>query len=158
ITGNAPFTWAPGAHTVDAVFTDTTGSFGSAAAATFHQTANAGTVAIGASSNPAVTPTPPIFGNPGTINAPPAPPVPPVTPAAVNPTGNVTFTLDAGGPARTFTTSIATPSWTIPYNLLPVGVHHVFISYNGDGNYSASVTPFDFALPMQKNTTVISFT
>ena len=158
------FTWAVGNHTVDASFDDTNNPliYDSMAASTFTQTVIKNSVNVGVTSVPVVSGAHPIYGEAVTVSANVTPVTPLATPNALSPTANsptttVTFTIDGGGAGRTFTTAVAGAQWTIPSADLPAGTHHVYVTYNGDGNYNASTTPFDFTLPISVDSTSVAF-
>ncbi len=168
IAGNSALAWLAGNYTMDATFTDPAHSFVSPVAATpLVFTVHPGNVTITPSAIPAVVPgISPVYGQDVKVTAVISPNsvAGTLVPLAMLPGGTVTFDLDSTtAPTASMTVAVTaplfSPSWTIPSALLTAGAHQVFIIYNGDANYAASSTPYvDFSLPIQKNSTAVSFT
>jgi large repetitive protein len=154
--------WTVGsAHTIDAVFNDSTNTFLTPVSAPrFTDTVVPNNVSITLTPQPAA----PVYGQQVTVTATVVPTVAPTVAGTVNPTGDMVFTLDPGTPTQQViriplnmpplpASENAVATFSIAPNLLAPGAHTITVSYvgtppgtSGDGNYNASATPISLPL------------
>src|SRR5262249_52315735 len=137
--------------TIDATFTDPNNNFASADAPQFVQTVNQGKTKLTIASSSPV----PVFGEPVTITATISPLLPPATVGSVNPSGQVTFTLDgvplSSGPVNLDAAGRA----AITLTNLSVNLHRIRVSYTGDTNFLSVQSTSDFNLTVIKDNTTV---